>query len=63
MATSKCVCGRCPASRIERGLKCFSDLAGNNDGATKRRNGYSFTAHTSYARGWDLIGKHPTKIN
>ena len=29
---NKCTCGRCPQTRITKGLKCFNDLtsAGNN---------------------------------
>jgi hypothetical protein len=31
-----CTCGRCPPSRIARGLKCFNQLAGSTENNTRR---------------------------
>jgi len=56
--SNKCTCGRCPQSRIERGLKCFSELSGSNEPrATRGRVGYSFATGVSYGRGRDLMAK------
>lgn len=53
---NKCTCGRCPETRIAKGLKCFNDLESKNDGYFRKlRNGYSFATGVTYGTGRDLI--------
>lgn len=53
---NKCTCGRCPKTRIAKGLKCFNELIPSSEPRQARgRVGYSFATGVTYGRGWDLI--------
>jgi hypothetical protein len=59
---NKCTCGRCPQTRIAKGLKCFNDLESKNDGYfTKLRNGYSFATGVTRVRGRDVMALYARK--